>query len=102
MKKGLHIYSVSEDTKREDLPKEVRVMFELIDSIIHNTTKICIDKDVSLTLLPSIYLQSFKKVTPMIVESILENGDRGKEEAQMYLNGLSSIVEGAFKVEKYK
>ena len=98
VKKGINIVSVSEDTKREDMPKEVRDMFELVDSIVHNTVKICAEKDISVTLLPSIYLHALNKVTPMMVESIVKSG--GKEEAQFFLDGVKSIVKDSFDVEK--
>lgn len=97
-KDGLNIFVVSEDTKREDMPKEIRQMFEMMDILIGNTVRMCEQKDMNTTLLPSIYLHAFNKVTPLIVDSIMKS--HGEADAQMFLDGLKSIVEESFKVKE--
>jgi len=98
-KRGIHITSIDVDTKREDMPKEIREAHEMIDTILHNTVTLCKKKDLNLTLLPSIYLHAFNKMLPLVVESI---DKQNAAEARMFLNSLRTIIEDSFELEKVR
>lgn len=98
MHEGINIIKVDENAKREDLPKEVRDMYDAIDVVIHGLFAYCDKKDVHITLMPCIFLHAFNKVTPMITDSIMKSND--KAAVQLYLSGLGLIVENSFKVKK--
>jgi len=98
LKKGINIFVVDPEIKREDMPKDVKEMFDLVDAVVSNTARICIEKNINISLLPSIYLHAFNKIAPLITESIVK--DVGTEEAQTFLNGLKMIIDESFEVEK--
>ncbi len=97
-KPGLNIFVIDKDTNPEDLPKEFQQMLNMVDSIVGNTVRLCSDQDIHITLLPSIYLHAFMKVTPLVVDSIVK--DQDSKQAQLFLNGLKMILDGAFEVKK--
>jgi len=95
---GLSILIVSTDTKPEDMPQEARDMVLLMDAILLNSARICEEKGMNITLLPSIYLNAFNKVIPLLAASIIK--EAGEKEAQTFLDGLKTIIEGSFDLKK--
>jgi len=96
MHEGINIIKVDENAKREDLPKEVRDMYDAIDVVIHGLFSYCDKNDVHITLMPCILLHAFNKITPMFVDSIMKSNN--KVDVQIYLDGLRGIVENSFKI----
>jgi len=99
MKKGLNILSINEDVNREDMPQEARMMLDMIDLVLNNTVRICEEKEINVSVLPSIYLHAFNKIMPLLIQSLIESD--GKKMAQTHLNMLGSIIEFSFNVETY-
>lgn len=97
---GINILAVDVDTKPEDQPKEYKELMLLVDTLLANTTRMCTEQDINLTLIPSVFLHAFNKITPIIVESILNEHE--DEAAQLYLNGMQTIIADSFKLKEEK
>jgi len=93
LKRGLHIWI--SDGKGEDTP-EVKAMRVFLANLISDSVDACENRGVSLTALPSVFLNCFQEIFPHVVNSIVMDGGND-DDANNYMNSHKQLLEALIK-----
>lgn len=90
--KGVNIWKT--DGSDESQSPETKALIDLVSIIVANTVKHCETKEISLTVLPSVYINCFTTVYPLIKDSIYKDDPNNcKNFKEMHKAMLNKAIE---------
>ena len=83
------------DPNKKGASPEFDALVKFLANVLHGTGSLAMKCDIPLTCLPSIYLNCFVEIFPVVIETIMK--DSQKEEAKNYLDQHLNMLKGMVK-----